>query len=153
MRGESWKGHLLVADVGDLQETDASEVYLRRVKTKEVLVPKEGDNFIFSFAHGSAKLAGKDSEVRNIRPTLARYRRGRRTPQWSLRRNGRNQILQSNNENKMNCKQSMIPEASFIVIMFKKNKNCTFPFQLKNIDVVMRTNTTLDVLQESQIHD
>ena len=42
-------------------------------------------------------------------------------------------------------------EASFTVIMFKKDKNwatSSFPIPLKYIDVVRRTNTTLDVLQE-----
>ena len=41
-----------------LQENDASKVYSRRMKTK-VLVPKEGNNFIFPFGDGSAKVAGK----------------------------------------------------------------------------------------------
>ena len=47
--GGSWKRDLLVADVDELQKNDASEVYLISVKTKEVLVPKEGDNFVFPF--------------------------------------------------------------------------------------------------------
>ena len=34
---------ILVADVEELQENDASEVYVKRIKTKEFLVPKEGD--------------------------------------------------------------------------------------------------------------
>ena len=59
-----WKGDLLAADVGELQENGASEVYLRTKKTRVVLVPKEGDNFTFPFADGSAMLAGKGFEVR-----------------------------------------------------------------------------------------
>ena len=38
-------------------------MYLRIIKTKEVLVSKEGDNFIFPFVNGSVRLAGKGSEV------------------------------------------------------------------------------------------
>ena len=61
--GGSWKGDLLVADVNEQLEIDPSEVYLRRISTKEVLVPRKRDNFIFR-SDGSAKLAGKGSEVR-----------------------------------------------------------------------------------------
>ena len=53
----SWKGDLLVADTDELQQNDASEVYLRITTTEEVTVPKEVDNFMFPFASGSAKMA------------------------------------------------------------------------------------------------
>ena len=39
--GGSWKGDILVADVEEFQENDASEVYVKRINTKEVIVPKE----------------------------------------------------------------------------------------------------------------
>ena len=51
--------------MNELQENDASEVYLRRMKAKEVLMPKGGDNFTFPFVNGAVKLAGKGSEVRH----------------------------------------------------------------------------------------
>ena len=76
-----WKGELLVADVEELQENDASEVYFRKIKTEEVLVPKEGNNFTFSFCNGSAKLAGKGTAGRMSDLTQARYRGRRRAPQ------------------------------------------------------------------------
>ena len=50
-------------------------------------------------------------------------------------------------------------EASFIVIMSKMDKKNkvlqerSFPVPLKYIDVVRRTNTTVDVLQKCQIDD
>ena len=40
--GGSWKEDLLPANVHELSEMDAFEVYLRRMKKEEVLVPKEG---------------------------------------------------------------------------------------------------------------
>ena len=64
LRSTSGREVLLVADVDECQENDASEVRSRRMKTKEVLVLKEGDNFIFTFVARSAKLAGEDSEIR-----------------------------------------------------------------------------------------
>ena len=45
--------------VEELLENDASEVYVRRMKTKEVLVPKEVDKITFPFVNGSVKVAGK----------------------------------------------------------------------------------------------
>ena len=44
--GGSWKGDLHVADVGELQEDDVSDVYLRRIETKVFV---SGDIFIFPF--------------------------------------------------------------------------------------------------------
>ena len=68
-----------------------------------------------------------------------------------------NQKLQNNNENMMILKQSIllkyIWKLLFTVVMFKKDKNCkcqrksSIFIPLKNIDVVRRTHTTLDVLQ------
>ena len=64
LAGTSLKGYILVADVEELQEHDVSEDYVKRIKTKEVLVPKEGETFIFTCADGSVKLAGQGSQVR-----------------------------------------------------------------------------------------
>ena len=69
----------------------------------------------------------------------------------------------NNVKSKITWKQNMISEvflgASFVVIVFKKDKSCmcllksSFPIPLKYIDVVKRTNTTLYVLQESRVYD
>ena len=72
---------LLGADVEELQEQDISEVYMKRINGKEVLVAEEGETFIFPYSNGSAKLAGKSFCNPNIRPNSVRYRRRRRTPQ------------------------------------------------------------------------
>ena len=56
--GASWKGDLLVANVGELQEDDVSDVYLRRIETK-VLVSKEGDIFIIPFFERFCKVDRK----------------------------------------------------------------------------------------------
>ena len=39
--GGSWKGDLLVTDAEELQENDAYEVYVKSIKTEEVLVRNE----------------------------------------------------------------------------------------------------------------
>ena len=45
--GEIWKGDILVADIEELETMDASEIYSKRLSAKEVIFPKENENFIF----------------------------------------------------------------------------------------------------------
>ena len=58
-----WKGDILVADIVELEEMDASELHARRLNAKEVLTPKNGDNFIFPVADGTVKVSGKDQDL------------------------------------------------------------------------------------------
>ena len=58
--GRIWKGDLLIADVEELAQMDASELHARRLNAKEVLSPMKGDNFIFPVADGTAKISGGD---------------------------------------------------------------------------------------------
>ena len=44
--GRIWKGDIMVADIEELEEMDASELHdRRRLNAKEVLTPMKGDNF------------------------------------------------------------------------------------------------------------
>ena len=45
--GRNWKGDVLVADIEELETMDASEIYSKRLNAKEVISPKENENFIF----------------------------------------------------------------------------------------------------------
>ena len=52
-----------MADIDELQENDASDVYSRTVETQEVVVQKKKeDKFAIQFVTGSAKSAGKAAE-------------------------------------------------------------------------------------------
>ena len=42
-----WKGHMLVADVEELEKMDVSEIHAERLNAKEVFTPKNGEN-VFS---------------------------------------------------------------------------------------------------------
>ena len=42
-----WKGDILVADIEELETMDASEFYPKRLNAKEVILPKENENFVF----------------------------------------------------------------------------------------------------------
>ena len=58
MRGGIWKGDILVADVEELDNLDASQVHARRLDAKD------GDTFIFPVADGTVKLVGRDQALR-----------------------------------------------------------------------------------------
>ena len=50
--GRIWKGDIMVADIEELEEMDASELHARRPNAKEVLTPQRSENFIFPVADG-----------------------------------------------------------------------------------------------------
>ena len=62
-RGEFGKGDVLIADLEELDTMDASEIYSKRLNTKEVIFPKSGE-FIFPIADGRIKTLGGDQELR-----------------------------------------------------------------------------------------
>ena len=39
-----WKGDIMVADIEELEQMDASEIHARRLNAKEVLTSMKGDN-------------------------------------------------------------------------------------------------------------
>ena len=69
--GGIWKGDILVADIGELETMDASEIYSKRLNAKEVIFPKQGE-FIFPIADGRINLSGGDQDLRTS--TLIRDR-------------------------------------------------------------------------------
>ena len=66
-----WKGDVLIADLGELETMDASEIYSERLNAKEVIFPKEGE-FIFPITDGRIKTLVGDQELRTS--TLVRHR-------------------------------------------------------------------------------
>ena len=54
LRGGIWKGDILVADVEELDNLEASQVHARRLDAKD------GDTFIFPVADGTVRLVGRD---------------------------------------------------------------------------------------------
>ena len=53
--GGIWKGDIVIADIEELEEMDASEIHARRLNAQEVLTPTKGDSFIFPVADGTVK--------------------------------------------------------------------------------------------------
>ena len=54
----------MVADTEELETMDASEIYSKSLKAKEVIFPKENGKFIFPVADGRIKFVGGDQEHR-----------------------------------------------------------------------------------------
>ena len=70
--GGIWKGDILVADIGELEMMDASEISSKRLNAKEVIFPKEKGEFIFPITDGRIKPLGGDQDLRTS--TLVRHR-------------------------------------------------------------------------------
>ena len=62
--GRIWKGDILVTDIEESEMMAASEIYSKRRNAKEVIFPKENENFIFPVADGRIKLPGGDQDLR-----------------------------------------------------------------------------------------
>ena len=63
-RGEIWKGDILVADIEQLEQMDASEIHAKRLNAKAVSTLVSGEKFIFPIADGTAKLSAGDQVLR-----------------------------------------------------------------------------------------
>ena len=67
-----WKGDILVADIEDLDMMDASDIYPRRIKAKEVLISQKDDEFVETTnseypLQGAIKLWGVKISVENFK--------------------------------------------------------------------------------------
>ena len=74
--GGIWKGDIMVADIEELEEMDASELHARRLNAKEILTPKRSGNFIFPVADGTVKIFGRGQRLRTSTLTQERPERG-----------------------------------------------------------------------------
>ena len=70
--GGIWKGDIMVADIEELEQMDASELHVRRLNAKEVLTRMKSDNFIFPVADGTVETSEGDQRPRTA--TLIRDR-------------------------------------------------------------------------------
>ena len=77
--GGIWKGDIVVADIEELEEMDASEFNARRLNAKEVLTPMKGETFIFPVEDGTAKNFWMRSGSENIHLYPGQPRQRRRT--------------------------------------------------------------------------
>ena len=74
--GGIWKGDMVVADIEELEEMDASKLHARRLNAKEVLTPQRSGNFKFPVADGTVKIFGREQRLRTSTLTRDRPERG-----------------------------------------------------------------------------
>ena len=79
-----WKGDILVTDIEELEQMDASEIHARRPNAQEMLTPMSGEKLKSPIADGMVILSGGDQVLRTstfVRDSPDR----RRTRQSSVR--------------------------------------------------------------------
>ena len=164
VRGRIWKGDIVIADIEEEEDMDASEIHARRLNAKEVLTPMKGDNFIFPVADGTVQTAGGD---RSLRPsTLIQDRRNEERNKKFFKENQTGSLLQT--LFKMTQHEMMRkPKNDFWSItgdfIYRHHveprvklymaEEESFPIPLKYIDVTRTTHTSLDVMLEKQVED
>ena len=157
--GGIWKGDTLVADIEELETTNASEIYSKRLNAKEVIFPKEHGKFIF---HGRKKFAGGDQELRTS--TLIR--------DHPIRGEGQRDFLGESEGSPPPPPHDSFPDAGEAIndfwsmsgnfkyrhhveprVKLSSRREESFPIPLKCIDVPRTTHTNWDVKQEKRIDD
>ena len=146
----------MVADIEELEQMDASELYARRLNAKEVLTPMEGEHFIFPVADGTVKFLRTSTSIRHSpdRGEAQENLRGESDGSFSTPRQDSswydgeaksdfwyisgNFIYRHHVEPRV--KLNVPTEESFLI-------------PLKHIDVTRTTGTTLDVMSEKHIED
>ena len=127
--GGIWKGDIIVAHIGELEEMDASELHTRRLNANEVKTPQRSGNIIFAVADGTVKIFGRGQRLRTS--TLTRERPERGEEQEILR--GRSDELDSptnfkTTQRRMMWKLKMTSGRSqenlFTVITWSPESNC-----------------------------
>ena len=154
----------MIADIGELEEMDASEIHARRLNAKEVFTPMKGDFFIFPVADGTVKTPGGDQRLRTS--TLIRDRPEPGKEQEVFR--GESHELSSPNplrdDSTLNDAETKNDfwsitgdftyrhhvEPSVKLYMPREE---SFPIPMKYIDVSRNTHTALDVMLEKNIND
>ena len=58
------EGTHLIEDIEELENLDASDIHARRLRAKEVITLKSGDNFIFPIADRKVTLLGGDQVLK-----------------------------------------------------------------------------------------
>ena len=140
---------------------DASEIYSKKLNSKEVIFPKEKGEFIFPIADGRIKPLGGDQDLRTS--TLIRQRPIRGECHLDFLRESEGSVPPPHNSfldagEAIHDFWSM--SGNFIYrhhveprVKLYSPREESFPIPLKYIDVSRTTHTNLDVKQERRIDD
>ena len=154
-----WKGDIMVTDIEELEEMDASELHARRLNAKVVLTPQRSGNFIFLVADGTVKILGGEQRLRTSTLTRDFTERGEElevlqgnSDEWYTPSHLQEDSTRDDEEAK-NDFWSMLGEFIYRhhveprVKLYMPRRE-SFPSSLKYIDVTRTTHTSLDVLLE-----
>ena len=83
-----WKGDIMVADIEELEEMDASELQARRLNAKEVLTPQRSVNFMFPVSDGTIKNLWERTASEKIHLNPGVHGTRRRTKKFSRKVRG-----------------------------------------------------------------
>ena len=132
----------MVADIEELEEMDASELFARTLNAKEVLTPMKGENFMFRLADGTRKMSGGGQRLRTS--TLMR---GHPLQDSSLHGgDARNDFWSFSGD--FIYRHHVEPK-----VKLHMPREESLPIPLKYIDVTRNTQTSLDVMLEKHIED
>ena len=154
-----WKGYILVADIEELEEMDASELHARRLNAKELLTHPKMVNILYSRSQMEQSKSLGEQRLRTSTLTQERPERGEE--QEILQ--GKSDELHSptqlqddstRDDEEAKCdfwtitgesiyRHHVVPRVKLYV-----PKEESFPIPLKYIDVTRTTYTSLDVLLE-----
>ena len=156
-----WKGDIMVADIEELEEMDASELHARRLNAKEVLTPQRSGNFIFPVADGTVKIFGRGQRLRTSTLTRDRPERGEEqeilqgnSDEWFSPSHLQEDSTRDDEEAKNDFwtitgefiyRHHVVPRVKLYV-----PREETFPIPMKYIDVTRITYTSLDVMLEKK---
>ena len=159
-----WKGDIMVADIEEVEEMDASELHARRVNGKEVLTPQRSGKFIFPVADGTVKIIGGERHLRTSTLTRERPERGEESEicdgnsdEWYAPSNHEEDSTRDDEEARDDFwtiigefiyRHHVVPRVKLYVPQEE-----TFPIPMKYIDVTRTTYTSLDVMLEKHIED
>ena len=139
---------------------DSSEIHAKRFNAKEVLTPVNGENFMSPIADSTVKLSGGDQGIRKSIPIRDQPVRGEElTGDRQKQSDGSSPIDTQTDNGEVRTIFGRSKEITLVVVTFEPRVQLyvpneeSFPTPLRYIDVVRRTNTTLDVLQESRTDD
>ena len=161
--GGIWKGDIMIADIEELEEMDASEIRARRLNAKEVLTPMSGEKFIFPIEDGTVKLSGGDQVLKIS--TLIRDHPERREEQEVFRgepdRSSPTPLQDDSTRDDaeaINDFWSLTKDFIYRhhveprVKLYMPQEESS-PIPLKFFDVARTTHTSLDVLLEKHMDD
>ena len=161
--GRTWKGDIMVADIEEMEEMDASELHARRLNAKEVLTPQRSGKLHFPGRRWNSQNLWVGTASENIHLNH-RPERGDEpkilhgdSDEWYAPSNHEEDSTRDDEEVK-NDFSTITGEFIYrhhveTRVKLYMPKEETFPIPMKYIDVTRTTHTSLDVMMEKHIED